>query len=48
LDLPDEDFDYEAFVRSEFGCGKVKPRGLRWIWWVTALVLLVAFCSWLW
>ena len=41
-DLPDEDFDYNDFVRREFGKGpsRLKPRGLRWYWWLTALLLL--------
>ncbi|MGI9086390.1 MAG: zinc ribbon domain-containing protein [Chthoniobacterales bacterium] len=41
LDLPDADFDYERFVREEFGSSP-KPPGLRAIWWITALVLLLA------
>ncbi len=39
LDLPDEDFNYEEFVSREFS-PKIKPRGLHWIWWVTAVLLL--------
>jgi uncharacterized membrane protein YvbJ len=43
LDLPDEDFNYDEFVKQEFG-GKtksVKPHGLRWLWYLTALILLI-------
>ena len=46
LGLPDEDekFDYDNFVKEEFGGGDVrspKPKGIAWIWWGTALLLLV-------
>lgn len=42
-DDPDEErFDYEAFLQAEFG-HSVKPRGISWIWWVTAVLLLAAF-----
>jgi hypothetical protein len=42
-DLPDEEFDYDDFVRREFGRGsaRVKPPGLRWYWWLTAIILLI-------
>ena len=40
--LPDEDFDYEAFVEREFGNG-ARPTGIRPIWWVTAIILVIAF-----
>ncbi|HMJ05643.1 MAG TPA: zinc ribbon domain-containing protein [Chthoniobacterales bacterium] len=35
----EEDFDYEDFVRHEFGSA-IKPTRIRTIWWVTALFLL--------
>ena len=41
LDLPDEEFDYEQFVDEEFG-SPVKPSGTKSIWWITAIVLVVA------
>ena len=41
LDLPEEDFDYDEFTRREFGAGRVKPHGIAWKWWVTAIVLLI-------
>ena len=48
LGVPDDDFDYEEFVKEEFGTGnKVRPRGIRWIWWVTAVILLAMFLAWL-
>ena len=40
LDLPEADFDYDDFVRREFGSG-VKPAGIKTIWWITAIILLV-------
>ena len=42
LGIPDENFDYEKFVKEEFGAAP-KPRGLHWIWWLTALLLVVLF-----
>lgn len=45
LDLPDEDFDYEAFVEREFGQGN-KPRigegRLGRVWWWAAVAVLAA------
>ncbi len=43
LDLPDDDFDHEDFVQREFGGQELKPRGIHWIWWATAVLLLVGF-----
>lgn len=42
LGLPDEDFNYEEFVKREFGGGKKSPipHGIHWFWWVIAAVLL--------
>jgi uncharacterized membrane protein YvbJ len=39
LGLPDEEFDYDEFVKDEFG-GATKPRGIGWFWWVVALILV--------
>jgi hypothetical protein len=39
LDLPETDFDYDEFVREEFG-RPLRPRGLAPIWWVTALLVI--------
>ncbi len=41
LDLPDEDFDYDAFMEREFGARRPR-RGLRLVWWIAALVLILA------
>jgi RNA polymerase subunit RPABC4/transcription elongation factor Spt4 len=45
LGIPDENFDYDKFVKEEFGppSDRVKPRGIHWIWWVTAIVLVGLF-----
>ena len=44
LGIPDEEFDYEKFAKAEFGkSSRVKPRGIHWIWWVTAVILLGLF-----
>lgn len=37
----EDEFDYDEFVQNEFG-NSVKPRGIRTIWWITAVVVLVA------
>ena len=51
LDLPPdaEDFDYDDFVKREFGHGsaRVKPAGLAWKWWLTGILLLAALI-WAW
>lgn len=43
LGIPDDKFDYDDFVKEEFGGGEVKPRGIHWAWWLTALLLVVLF-----
>jgi zinc-ribbon domain len=43
LGLPDENFDYEEFVKEEFAPNLAKPRGIHWLWWLTALILIVLF-----
>lgn len=46
LDLPDDEFDYDEFVKEEFGGQqerRVKPRGLKWLWWLVAIILLALF-----
>jgi hypothetical protein len=44
LDLPDDDFDYEKFTAEEFGQSR-KKRGKEWLWWVTALILLIVIAA---
>jgi hypothetical protein len=45
LDLPDENFDYDDFVKREFGGQSTVPRGVHWFWWVIALLVVVAFLA---
>jgi hypothetical protein len=43
LDLPDDNFNYDEFVKKEFGERKgIRPHGLSWFWWAVALLLLAA------
>jgi len=43
LDLPDENFDYDDFVKREFGQKKSRTLPKGFIWWIVALALLIAF-----
>jgi hypothetical protein len=49
LDLPDDEFNYDEFVKEEFGAQskpgapQVKPHGLSWIWWLAGVLLVFAF-----
>jgi hypothetical protein len=43
LGIPDENFDYDDFVQEEFGSPRPKPRGIHWVWWLTALGLIALF-----
>lgn len=42
--LPDEDFNYDQFVRQEFGAGP-RPTTIKPGWWITAILLIVAFIA---
>jgi hypothetical protein len=46
LGLPDDRFDYDEFVKEEFGGRaarpQVRPRGISWLWWLVALGLVLA------
>jgi uncharacterized membrane protein YvbJ len=41
LDIPDDEFNYDEFVKREFGPSK-KPRR-KWLWTVVAIILLLLF-----
>jgi len=43
LDLPEEEFDYDEFVKEEFGEGKqtISP-----LWVAVAAILIIAFLLW--
>src|SRR6267142_4501175 len=40
LDVPDADFNYEDFIRKEFG-SVGKPARVRTAWWIAAIVLIL-------
>jgi hypothetical protein len=42
VNLPDDDFNYDDFVKREFG-SRVKPSGLKMLWWIGGILLIVAF-----
>jgi hypothetical protein len=44
LNLPDEEFNYEEFLDEEFGGGR-KKSAMEWVWWTTALVLVIALAA---
>ncbi len=41
LDLPEENFDYDDFVKREFGNSSPVPRGVHWFWWLIAAGLVI-------
>lgn len=49
LDGTDDDFDYDEYVKNEFGIEDSEPtsadpkRGMRFFWWLVALLTFVAF-----
>lgn len=46
LDLPDDNFDYDEFTKREFGGeSKVKPHGMRWLWWIIAFALVIGLIA---
>jgi hypothetical protein len=44
VDLPDEDFNYDEFLQQEFRSSP-KPGATKTIWWITALLVIVAFIA---
>ncbi len=40
LGLPDESFDYDEFVREEFGPSRPRRRPHWWLWALTAVILI--------
>ena len=47
LDLPDEEFNYDDFVKNEFGLKGALPHGVPWFWWLVGVGLVLAFL-WFW
>lgn len=43
VDLPDEDFNYDEFVKQEFGSSG-RP-AIKMVWWIAAIILLAAFIA---
>ena len=43
LGLPDDKFDYDEFVKEEFGEEKkeIRPTGISPLWWIVAIVVVV-------
>ncbi len=39
LGLPDDEFDYDEFVKQEFGKEGPRRRGTGLLWWLVALML---------
>ncbi len=49
LNLPDTEFNYDEFVKNEFGGKTPVPRGIRWWWWLVAVALLFGLVYlWVW
>jgi hypothetical protein len=51
LGLPDEEFDYDEFVKEEFEQPKkeLRPAGIPWWAWLAAVLLLAALIKlWIW
>jgi uncharacterized membrane protein YvbJ len=42
LDLPGDRFNYDEFVREEFGSGR-KSTAIKPMWWIAAIVIALAF-----
>ena len=47
LGLPDESFDYDEYVKREFGPRKSGSRGVKPVWRVVAAALVLGFGYWL-
>jgi hypothetical protein len=45
LDLPDENFNYQDFVKREFGGPSPVPRGVQWYWWVVAMLVVAGLLT---
>jgi hypothetical protein len=45
LDLPDEDFDYDDFIAREFGKAPHQKTGIKWYWWLLAVLVLAGMIT---
>jgi uncharacterized membrane protein YvbJ len=43
LGLTEEKFDYDDYVKREFGAKQVLPHGVSWFWWAIGILILAAF-----
>jgi uncharacterized membrane protein YvbJ len=48
LDLPEENFDYEDFVKREFNGEQLVPRGIHWLWWMVTILIVAGLICWWW
>ena len=48
LGLPDDEFNYDEFVKEEFANPKqtMRPKGISWLWWIVAAFLVIATLMW--
>jgi hypothetical protein len=37
LGIPDDKFDYDEYVRREFGAKRMLPPGKGWVWWIVSV-----------
>jgi hypothetical protein len=44
VDLPEDDFSYDEFVKQEFGSSSRRP-AIKRVWWITAILLIAAFIA---
>lgn len=47
LDLPDDSFDHDEFVRSEWGPEHTPGRNWAWVWWLVAVILIAILLGFL-
>ena len=45
LNLPDENFDYDDFLKREFAetARTPRPTGISWFWWIIGILVLAGF-----
>jgi hypothetical protein len=46
LGLPDEEFDYDAYVKKEFENDDPARKNLKWYYIVGAFIVILAFLAW--
>lgn len=48
LGLPDEEFDYDEYLKEEFEPAERKPRRQSWLWMVVSIIVLMALLYFFW